>query len=118
MKLEARLDDARAQMQLLDEAKGYLNSVFSSGAMLEHSRYGKGIVKSNSGTSIKVEFANGEEKVLGTAMSAVKGFITSDTEGYAEHMEKYKKCLEKESSIKTALSIAEREMRPYVEYLE
>lgn len=115
--LSEKLDAAKKQMQVLEEAKRYVNSVFGVGTPFRHMKFGDGVVKENTGTAIRVEFTGFGEKTLGTFVSAANGLITVDMDGYAEHIAKYRDCLKKEGSMKSAVSYAEKELAPYVEYL-
>lgn len=72
----------------------------------------------NNGSSIEIEFANGDKKKFGMVLSAVNNIIVSQTDDYAEQMQKYRETLKKEAAIKNAVSYAEKNFAEYAEYIE
>ena len=118
LQLTQRLEKARKDADLLEEAKDYLNRVFAVGESIHHTSYGDGAVTANTGKLITVNFADAGEKNLGTALSAANGIISSATDDYKENIEKYMDVLKKDSSIETIIKAAERDFEPYAEYLE
>jgi hypothetical protein len=116
--LSEKFCKARKNLQELEEAKEYINSVYCVGCTLHHNKYGDGVIKNNSGTNITIDFPEVGEKKLGTFISAANGIIVTDADGYTERIKAYKNVLLNESSIKTAVSYAEKALAPYTEYLE
>lgn len=116
--LAGKLEEAKRNLERLEEAKEYVNAAFSEGKTIHHTKYGDGTIKANSGTIITVDFPEIGEKQLGTFVSAANGIISPTDEGYSEKIADYKALLKKEDSVKVALSVAEKEFAPYSEYLE
>lgn len=83
-------------MKKLQEALEYLNTVFKMGVDIQHKKYGLGTITDNNGSSIEIEFANGEKKKFGMVLSAVNNIIVSQADDYAEQMQKYRETLKKE----------------------
>ena len=117
VRLAEKLEIAKNNIVKLDEAKEYVNSVFIEGKTIRHTKYGEGTIKANSGSTITVEFSEIGEKQLGTFLSISNGIITISDEGFAEKITEYRDVLKRENSLKTALSVAEKEFAPYSEYL-
>ncbi len=118
IQLSENLDRARADMNKLDEAKEYVNSVFSAGKSLQHKKYGEGKIQKNDGTSITVEFPEAGEKQFGTIIASVNGIISSTEPEYVAMFPGYCDILKKDSSIRTALLVTEREFSEYADYLD
>ncbi len=116
--LSNNLEKAKADFGKLEEAKEYLNIVYSSGMKLQHKKNGEGLIKNNDGSSIVVDFPEEGEKHFGTMVAAVNGIIMSEAPGYSEKLAEFKDYLKRESGIRTALTVAEREFSEYAEYLE
>ncbi len=117
LRLSEELENARRKHEKLEEAKEYVNSMYAVGVMIQHKKYGEGVVVENTGTMLSVDFPEVGEKKLGTFVSVANGIISIDTEGYAETIDIYCDSLKKESSIKAMLSYAEKEFAP-VMYLK
>lgn len=118
LRLSDALIEARKELELLEEAIDYVNSVFEKNKNIIHKKFGTGIIKDNDGTSITVMFTNGDTKRLGTLVSVANDIISIDETEYKEKMHNYKILLKKEKSIRTSVIYAERELEPYIEYLE
>lgn len=116
--LSNNLEKAKADFEKLEEAKEYLNSVFSNGMTLQHKKNGEGLIKNNDGSSIVVDFPKEGEKHFGTVVAVVNGIIMSGEPGYSEKLAEFKDYLKRDSSIRTALTVAKREIAEYAEYLE
>ncbi len=112
------LKTAQDELKKLQEALEYLNMVFKIGAGIQHKKYGLGTITDNHGSSIEIEFANGDKKKFGMVLSAVNNIIVSQTDDYAEQMQKYKETLKKEAAIKNAVSYAEKNFAEYAEYID
>ena len=116
--LSDNLQQAKQRMLDFEEAVEYVNSVFCTGATLQHKSYGTGNITENNGRIITVQFPDVGEKQLGTFISASNGIIKSDVPDYEARIAEYKNILKSENSLKTAVSYAEKELAPYAEYLE
>ena len=112
------LKTAQDELKKLQEALEYLNMVFKIGAGIQHKKYGLGTITDNHGSSIEIEFANGDKKKFGMVLSAVNNIIVSQTDDYAEQMQKYRETLKKEAAIKNAVSYAEKNFAEYAEYID
>jgi len=116
--LSEKLEAARNNLRILEEATAYVNSVFKAGEEVSHIRFGKGVVQTNDGMRITVEFPENETRQFGTLISAAKGIITSEEDDYAEKLAVYKAILGSEDKIRSRLIYAEKEFASYAEYLE
>lgn len=112
------LKTAQDELKKLQEALEYLNMVFKIGAGIQHKKYGLGTITDNHGSSIEIEFANGDKKKFGMVLSAVNNIIVSQTDDYAEQMQKYRETLKKEAAIKNTVSYAEKNFAEYAEYID
>ena len=112
------LKAAQDELKKLQEALACLNMVFKIGEGIQHKKYGLGTITDNNGNSIEIEFANGDKKKFGMFLSAVNNIIVSQTDDYAEQMQKYRETLKKEAAIKNAVSYAEKNFAEYAEYID
>ena len=74
-------------------------------------------IKDNDGSIISVVFANQEEKRLGLVVSAANDIIFINEEEYKVKINGYKEFLKKDQAIRLAVSYAENELVPYIDYL-
>ena len=118
VQLSEKLKEAQRRLQELKEAVEYVNSVYTLGATVQHMRYGEGIVKKNTGTSLTVDFSEDGEKQFGTFVASANGIISSDISGYPEKIARYKEFLLNERSIRERIIYVEKELAPYTEFLE
>ena len=118
VELSNNLEEARAKVQELENAREYVNSVFVPGVTIHHKSFGDGTIRENKGTNIVVGFPTVGEKQLGTFVSAANGIIKVDADDYMERIDGYRDVLKKENSIRTAYSYAEKQFAPYAEYLD
>lgn len=95
-----------------------MNSAFETNTKIIHKKFGTGIAKENDGTSITVVFTNSDTKRLGTLVAVANDIVSIDEVEYKEKINDYRTVLKKEKSIKTSVTYAERELEPYIEYLE
>lgn len=102
------LKTAQDDLKKLQEALEYLNTVFKMGVDIQHKKYDLGTITDNNGSSIEIEFSNGEKKKFGMVLSAVNNIIVSQADDYAERLQKYRETLKKEATIKNAVSYAEK----------
>ena len=115
--LSQEMEEARENLLELEKAKEYVNAALAEGTTIRHKKYGEGIIRSNNGTTLTVEFPEEGEKQLGTFVSLANGLITSD----ADNEEEFSRCRElskKESLLKSKLVLAEKEFAAYAEYME
>ena len=115
---EEELQKAREWFNELEEAKKYVESVYSPGVEIDHSLYGKGVVNCREGKYITVIFSNGLEKKMDYLVVATNGMITVNIDGYHSMINGYRPLLKQESLITTTLSQAEKELAPYADYLD
>ena len=118
LQISEKLEEARRKLQELKEAVEYVNSVYPVGATVQHMRYGEGVVKENTGTSLTVDFPEAGEKQFGTFVATANGIISSDVSGYDEKIAGYKELLLNERSIRDRISYIEKELALYAEFLE
>ena len=118
LRLSKDLEEARADYEQLMAALQYLDEAYAVGTMIRHKKYGEGRITDKHGTTIEVNFQDGDIRRLGIVLSSVNDIIVSGIEGYGGHIEKYRDILKKESSIRSAVSFAEKNFAPYAEYLE
>ena len=88
------------------------------GVDIQHKKYGLGTITDNNGSSIEIEFSNGEKKKFGMVLSAVNNIIVSQADDYAERLQKYRETLKKEATIKNAVSYVEKKFADYAEYID
>ncbi|RHU37224.1 hypothetical protein DXD54_08515 [Clostridium sp. TM06-18] len=118
LRLSKDLEEARANYEKLTDALRYLDEAYAVGTAIQHKKYGDGKITDKHGTTIEVNFKDGDIRKLGIVLSAVNGIIVSGIEGYSERIREYRDILKKESSIRSAVSFAEKNFAPYAEYLE
>lgn len=107
-----------AREDLLKEIKAYLLSVYTSGVTLKHKKYGAGVIKSNTGGHLVVDFGTIGEKKFGIILSVANDIIRIDVDGYEEKMNQYREILKDEESILRRVSSAQKDLEPYLIYLE
>lgn len=118
IQLSNALIESRKELKLLEEAIDFVNSAFETNTNIIHKKFGTGIVKENDGTSITVAFTNSDTKRLGTLVAVANDIVSIDEAEYKEKINDYRMVLKKEKSIRTSVTYAERELEPYIEYLE
>ena len=118
IRLSKELEIARLNYAKLQDALDYLDDAYAIGTIVRHKKYGDGRVNEKHGTTIGVVFANEEIKKFGIIVAAVNDIIVSETEEYSEQIDEFRAVLKKESSIRSAISFAEKNFAPYAEFLE
>ena len=118
LRLSKDLNEARANYEKLTDALRYLDEAYAVGTAIRHKKYGEGKIIDKHGTTIEVNFKDGDLRKLGIVLSAVNDIIVSGIEGYSERIREYRDILKKESSIRSVVSFAEKNFAPYAEYLE
>lgn len=118
LRLSKDLEEARANYEKLTDALRYLDEAYAVGTAIQHKKYGEGKIIDKHGTTIEVNFKDGDLRKLGIVLSAVNDIIVSGIEGYSERIREYRDILKKESSIRSAVSFAEKNFAPYAEFLE
>lgn len=116
--LSKELEKARLDYANLQNALDYLDDAYAIGMSVRHKKYGEGRVSEKHGTTIEVTFANEDKKKFGIIVVAVNDIIASEIKGYNERINEFRPVLKKESSIRSAISFAEKNFAPYAEYLE
>ena len=117
-RLSKDLEEVRANYEKLMIALQYLDEAYAVGTMIRHKKYGEGRITDKHETTIEVNFQDGGVRKLGIVLSAVNDIIISGIEGYRERIEEYRDILKKESSIRSAVSFAEKNFVSYAEFLE
>jgi len=112
------LNNARIKTKKLQEAKEFLDSIYTEETEIQHKIYGTGVIRNVNGTQILVEFSGNMIRSLGKYISAVNDIIVANKSGYKEKMDLYCDFLKKEELIKAQLINAEREFAPYAEYFD
>ena len=107
------LEEVKTKVQILEEAKEYVNSVLVAGATVYHRLYEEGTVKENDGNNIIVDFPEYGNKKLGTSVSIGKGILTVDND--TERIDAYRDLLKDESKIRDRLVNAEKAFAEYSE---
>lgn len=79
---EALETDDSAFAEKLMEALQYLDKAYAVGTMIRHKKYGDGRITDKHGTTIEVNFQNGDIRKLGIVLSSVNDIIVSGIEGY------------------------------------
>lgn len=116
-KLARVLEEATANKQTLDEAIQYISSAYEVGTVLQHKKYGAGIIKDKQSGTIVIDFPEIGEKQLDLMTVAANGIVTVDIDGYEEAMIHHSESLKQRNQIETRLSIAEKDFAPYAPYL-
>jgi len=117
--LAADLDRKRQIKENYDEAMDFLKRTYTEGSAIHHKKYGDGIIRSQSGSGIDVEFSDAGIKKLGLAVSTANNIITIDDENYNETIAQYRDVLKKNGQdVSNAVVSAEGKLAPYLEYLE
>lgn len=109
---------AREAFDLLNEGKDYLNSVYQPGIEVHHVSYGNGTIQKNTGTQIEVAYDTVGMKKIGTCKAATLGMIEALVPGYSEEFDEYRNNIKGENDIKSLLSFAEKNLAPYLVYLD
>ena len=115
--LAANLDEAKKQLAMLEKAKAYLNTVFAPGAVIRHTTFGEGTIIEVNGTNMTVAFREAGQKTLGILACFVNGLVTVKDSAAQEHLLEYKDILRRDRQIRSGVSIAEKDLLPYTEYL-
>ena len=115
--LSDALQDARGQLDQLNEAKAYLSSIFQQGAVIRHKAYGDGEILKADGKNMTVSFPGVGEKTLGITACAVNGLVLVEDPQVQAALPGYQDVLRREDQIRGAVSRYERELAPYAEYL-
>ena len=111
--------EAKTKYDTVLEAREYVRSVLQPGTEITHISYGNGSILENSESQIIVSFNSAGVKKMGQFVSVAKGLISIDFPGFLETIDKYRDVIEKtDSDVKMPLEIAEKNLSPYVEYLD
>ena len=117
IELSIKMEEARRKIDELEAAKKTINSIFAEGVTVRQKKFGEGIIRSNNGSVITVDFPEDGEKQLGTFISISNGLISAQ----GDDTEEFRACMElvkKENLIKSGLIYAEKEFAPFAEYLD
>lgn len=109
-KLLEKLERWNEKEQLLIEAKAYLLKAYGVGVPLHHKKFGAGVVKSNDGSMVVVDFGAAGEKRLGLLLSAANDIICIDSEDYKERIGIYKPVLKEMDTISKSIAYIQKEL--------
>ena len=116
--LSEALEKAKEEMQKLTEAKEYLAQNIKKGMSVKHTKFGEGIVKECSGTLISIFFPSlNETKKIGIHIAVGNNSLFLQSLGVEEKIKEYAPFLSKENHIPIVYANAEKELQPYIEYL-
>ena len=117
--LAEAVEKAKADMELLSEAKEYITTTLVKGLTVKHRAFGEGTVEECSGTIVAVHFTKtGETKKLGLTVAVGNGLLTLPSDEMTQKIKGYIPVLNNESRIPTNLANAEAALEPYLEYLD
>ncbi len=116
-KLTAALEDARKQLEQLNEAKAYLGQCFKPGAVIRHKAFGEGEILQVEETNMTVQFPGAGQKMLGIVACVVNGLVAVDDEQIQARLKDYQDVLCRDAQIRNAVSHCERELIPYTDEL-
>ncbi len=114
--LRIAAEQARADSEKLLEAVDAMAKLLKTGDMVNHTRFGSGVVESMEGINAEVRFSD-DVKKMNMALSIGNGIVTLDKPDFSKYVEQYSNVLKRYQSIPQALSRAENALRPYEEYL-
>ena len=117
-RLSKALNEARAKLEPLEEGKRLLAETLHVGMTVRHRTFGDGTILSIEDTTMSVGFQTAGTKYLGIATSLLNGIITTDDITFGERIKPYRECLLQEKQLRDAISFAEKQFAPYVDYLE
>ena len=112
------LELAKQDAAVLEAAYDYLNSAYSVGKELIHKQAGKGIVTDSSRTTVAIEFPDGSTKKLGIKVAALNGIVKSTEDDYIEKLAEIRPVLNSEDRIRTRLSVTEKKLAEYSDFLD
>ena len=117
--LSEKLDKAKADVALLDEAKEYIAASLSKGTTVKHKTFGEGVIEDCVGTifTIHLEKTN-ETKKLGLIAAIENNLVSFSSEEIKQKIKGYIPVLKREREIPMNLTRAINELQPYLEYLE
>lgn len=111
-----QVQDARADADLLEDAKQYLESAFRTGMTIHHRVFGTGIITKVIGEYVTLDFPDAGKKTFVSTKLILEGLIDLDSD--EEKFSKMVDVLKRESSIGPTLSAAEKNFAEYAEYLD
>ena len=118
VQLSAALSEAKAKLEPLDEGKRLLSDTIQPGLGVHHRVFGDGIVQSVTGSTMEIDFPKAGRKTLGIVTSIVKGIITLDDKSFADRIAPYGEVLINENALQDAVAFAEKQLAPYLDYLD
>ncbi len=117
--LAKKLEQLKADMKLLTEAKRYKEEMIVKGTFVKHKKYGEGVIEECVGTGILVSFPMmSATKELNVAVSFGNGLLSLSSEEATQMLREYAPVLEKESQTVRRLAMIEKEIEPYMEFLD
>ena len=117
-----QLDNARKEaeerLSALNEAKAWLNGALQPGALIHHRIFGQGEILEAEDNTITIQFPGVGQKSFGSVVCAANSLIRFAQEEKQVQLMKYQDILRRGEQIQTAVKQAEKELIPYIEYLD
>ena len=117
--LAEKLEKAKAEAALLDEAKEYITTSLSKGVTVKHKSFGEGVVEDCTETVITIHFAKTDEiKKLGLISAIENNLLSLPSDKMTQKIKSYIPVLNREHQIPGNITRAIDELQPYLEYLD
>ena len=117
-RLSAELSKAKERLLPVEEGKRLLDEIIKPGVIVHHLVFGDGPIVAITDTMMTVDFSKAGIKTLGTLTSIGKGLITLDNAMAMEKIAPYSDCLLNKKQLQDAVAFAEKQLAPYVDYLD
>ncbi len=108
---------AEADAINLEKALSILSKMIKPGDIIKHVRYGEGKVIKVEGKNFTVDFGE-KRRQLSLPVTIGNGIVTIDRTGFADMVSQYASVLKKHDSISDWFKNAERNLEPYLRYLD
>ena len=118
VRLSAELSKAKERLLPVEEGKQLLDEIIKPGVIVHHRVFGDGPIVAITDTMMTVDFSKAGIKTLGTLTSIGKGLITLDDAMAMEKIAPYSDCLLNKKQLQDAVAFAEKQLAPYVDYLD
>jgi len=117
--LKEKFQKAAQKEKERQEAEAYVAEIMHPGVKIQHKKYGKGIIKSESRTGVVVDFPGVGEKEIGLKFAVANGVIEAlDVPDGSQHIEKIRDILKNGDAIRAMYQACSKEIEPYREELE
>ncbi len=118
-KLESILVNIRSKKELLEEGEKYLRETLIEGLALHHNKYGDGEIAGLENYSVVIRFTKTKEsRKFDLSIVVPKNIVIFDDPTISEKILKYLPALKNKDEIPKKLAEAEKNLQPYLEYLE